>query len=338
MEKYQVLVLTDHSNHSKENSLYSLISTMLKHQLTSKIDIASRVNKENKSFFNSNEKADLFVSQVSKDFKFTENGVHLSTNLKLASLKDYDLIWLRMPPPLSKTFLDFLGKTFKNQVVINNPNGIYQTGTKAFLENFQAFCPPLKICKTKADIIKFKNRFPIVLKPLREYGGKGIIRVDGNKVWAGKKILAFKDFIHQLDNGTLPMLGVKFLKNVTEGDKRVVVVNGQIMGASLRLPAKGSWLCNVSMGGSSNLAEVEAEERRIVEAINPILSKMGIVMYGLDTLVGDDGKRVLSEINTTSIGGLPQIAALKKLPLVEEAIDLIWSYFLKNKINESSNQ
>jgi len=92
------------------------------------------------------------------------------------------------------------------------------------------------------------------------------------------------------------------------------------------------------MGGSSNLAEVEAEERRIVEAINPILSKMGIVMYGLDTLVGDDGKRVLSEINTTSIGGLPQIAALKKLPLVEEAIDLIWSYFLKNKINESSNQ
>ena len=103
------------------------------------------------------------------------------------------------------------------------------------------------------------------------------------------------------------------------------------MGASLRLPAKESWLCNVAMGGTSNFSEADEDELEIVRRVNPILSKMGIVMYGLDTLVDDDGKRVLSEINTTSIGGLPQIAKMTQQPLVEKAIDLIWAYFLTNK-------
>ena len=114
---------------------------------------------------------------------------------------------------------------------------------------------------------------------------------------------------------------MKYLKNVKQGDKRIVVVNGEILGASLRLPAENSWLCNVAMGGSSNVAQVEKEEEEIIQLINPTLSDKGIVMYGVDTLVSDDGKRVLSEINTTSIGGLPQIAAMNNLPLVEQAID-----------------
>ena len=87
------------------------------------------------------------------------------------------------------------------------------------------------------------------------------------------------------------------------------------------------------MGGSSNRTEVEPEEEAIIKLINPILTQRGIVMYGVDTLVGDDGKRVLSEINTTSIGGLPQIAAMQQEPLVEKAIDLIWKYF-----NNENNQ
>ena len=126
---------------------------------------------------------------------------------------------------------------------------------------------------------------------------------------------------------------VKYLKNVTQGDKRIIVVNGKIMGASLRLPPEGSWICNASMGGSSYAAEVDKDEENIISVINPVLSKMGIVMYGIDTLVNDERRRVLSEINTTSIGGLPQIAGFRKKPVVEEAIDLIWKYFLKHTEN-----
>ena len=104
------------------------------------------------------------------------------------------------------------------------------------------------------------------------------------------------------------------------------MINGKILGASLRLPAKGSWLCNVAMGGSSQAAQVEPEEVAIVRTIDPVLSKMGIVMYGVDTLVGDDGKRVLSEINTTSIGGVPQLAEQQGKPLVKETAHLLWNY------------
>ena len=329
MRKYNVLVLTDHTNHSKENSLYALVGTMLQHPLTQKIDIATRGNRVNDDFFQQKKNAELMVSEVNEAFSFTDDGFYLVNDLKLASLDSYDLVWLRMPPPLNKSFLDFMENVFQKQLIVNNPKGIYKTGSKEFLVNFQDVCPPIKICKSKADIIEFKNHFPIVLKPFREYGGKGIVRVDGDNVWVGKEQKSFENFLNELDENDIQYLGVKYLKNVDQGDKRIVVVNGKIMGASLRLPAKDSWICNVAMGGSSHMAEVDEDEKKIVEAINPTLSEMGIVMYGVDTLVDDDGKRVLSEINTTSIGGLPQIAKLRNLPLVEEAIDLIWTYFLQ---------
>ena len=327
MKKYNVLVLTDHSNHSRENSLYALVSKLQDHSLTFKVDIATRANKVNLDFFESKSNAKLFVNHVGQDFTFTDDGAFFSKDIIVADLKSYDLVWLRMPPPLRKTFLDYLDHVFNGQIVINNPSGIFETGSKEFLINFKDYCPPMKICKTKDDIIEFKNRFPVVLKPYREYGGKGIVKIAGEDVWSGKYKMNFDHFLKALKEDEIEYLGVKYLQNVTDGDKRIIVVNGEIMGASLRLPPEDSWICNVAMGGSSHIAEVDDNEREIVEAINPILSKMGIVMYGLDTLVGDDGKRVLSEINTTSIGGLPQIAKLRKEPLVEEAVDLIWSYF-----------
>jgi glutathione synthase len=85
------------------------------------------------------------------------------------------------------------------------------------------------------------------------------------------------------------------------------------------------------MGGSSNPTEPDADEREIVRRIHPELSRLGIVMYGVDTLVDDAGKRVLSEINTTSIGGLPQTERSTGQIAVPRAIDLIWNYFLAKR-------
>lgn len=333
MKKYNVLILTDHTNHSKENSVYAIANVLSKHALVNQLDIATKGNLGNDNFFLHLKSKNIWATKVKEDFEFSENGSHFKQDLLEVSLSNYDLIWLRLPPPLDKSFLDFLTNTFPTQFIINSPLGIYETGSKAFLMNFQKVCPPMKICNSVEDIIQFKNQFPIVLKPFREYGGKGIVRIDGESVWDGNTQMTFNEFVKNLENNDIAYLGVKFLKNVKEGDKRIIVVNGKILGASLRLPAQDSWLCNVAMGGSSHLSEINQEEYAIVETINPILSKMGIVMYGVDTLMGDDGKRILSEINTTSIGGLPQIAKQKKLPLVEEAVELIIKYFLKNKKN-----
>lgn len=331
-EQYKVLVLTDHTNHSGENSLYALVRAMSQHPLCGQIDVATRANAENNAFFTQHETFLLSATQAREDFEFSPTGKLLKQDLRQVVFTDYDLVWLRLPPPLTIPFLAFLKNSFPKQCIINNPAGIYETGSKSFLTHFEDCCPPMKICQSVEDIVAFKNQFPIVLKPFREYGGRGIVRIDGNKVWQGQHELSFDEFVMQIQNTEIAYLGVKFLKNVSKGDKRIVVVNGKIIGASLRLPAKGSWLCNVSMGGSSNFTVVNEEEQKIIERINPMLSKMGIVMYGVDTLVNDEGKRILSEINTTSIGGLPQIARMTKKPLVEEAIDLIWQYFTTNKI------
>ncbi len=331
MKKYKLLVLTDHSNHSSENSLYALVQSMSKHPQCAQIDVATRGDAENHLFFEKKMSRNLLVSKVDESFAFSVDGQSFSKNRRQENVRTYDAIWLRMPPPLSNDFLMYLISEFPNQIIINNPIGIYKTGTKEFLTNFDDCCPPMAICKSVKDIDQFKKRFPIVLKPFRDYGGKGIVRIDGNTVWDGKEQKTYAQFVKQLAGKPINYLGVKFLKNVGEGDKRIIVVNGQILGASLRLPAKGSWICNVAQGGSSNIAEVEPAEIAIIRKIDPTLSKMGIVMYGVDTLVDDDGKRVLSEINTTSIGGLPQIAKMQNKPLVKQATDLIWEYIIDSE-------
>ena len=121
-------------------------------------------------------------------------------------------------------------------------------------------------------------------------------------------------------------LSMKYLKNVSEGDKRILVVGGEILASSLRLPAKDSWLCNVAQGGKSVSSEVTEREREIIQTINPTLKKKGVLIYGADTLVDDDGKRVLSEVNTLSVGGFPQAEAQTGKPVINTLISKIFEY------------
>lgn len=326
-----MLILTDHAGHSAENSLYGLARATVVHPLCTQLDVATRANIKNDAFFKGFKGSQLTVSGIDDGFQFSMDGNAYGRNLRTVSIYDYDVVWLRMPPPLSLSFLEFLTGAFPDQLFINDPGGIYETGSKAFLLKVSEYCPPMKRCRSMEDIIEFKNQFPIVLKPLRAYGGKGIVRIDGERVWMGNEKITFKAFMDQQSGSKLDYIGVKYLKNVSKGDKRIVVVNGEILGASLRLPAKESWLCNIAMGGKSLPSEVNSEERAIIEGIHPQLSALGIVMYGVDTLVDDEGCRVLSEINTTSIGGVTQIGNQRGASVIEKAVDLIWDYIIEKK-------
>lgn len=328
MTTFKLLFLTDHRNHSAENSLYALARAMAAHAASTLVDVATRGDATNDSFFQNLQNTPLSVQRVTSSFTFQPNGASYQSDSRTANLKDYDVVWLRLPPPLSYAFLHFLKATYPSIIFINDPIGIYKTGSKEFLLNFPTLCPPMKICQSMADIVAFKDRFPIVLKPLRDYGGRGILRIDGQQVWLGKEEMNFEQFESLYRKNPITYLGVSFLKNVGQGDKRIIIVGGKIMGASLRLPPKDSWLCNVSMGGRAIPTNVTKEEQKIVQRLTPTLTKMGIVMYGVDTLMGNDGKRVLSEINTTSIGGLPQMARDQQLPLVQQAIEIVGNQVL----------
>ena len=162
----------------------------------------------------------------------------------------------------------------------------------------------MKLCHSKEDVLQFSNQFAIVLKPLREFGGKGLLKISGHSINDGQRDFDLHEYLEMLapeieQHGYLAM---KYLKNVTQGDKRLVVVAGEILASTLRLPPEDSWLCNVAQGGIAVAAEADEQEIKIVKKIQPNLKKNGILMYGVDTLADDDGKRVLSEINALSIG------------------------------------
>ncbi len=328
-----MLVLTDHHAHSAENSIYALAKALQIHPFCARLDIASRSNPRNDAFFRTNLTKALFASTVNDDFHYAADGHCFKTKLRRVTPGDYDVILLRLPHPIEDNFWQFLTDIYPERQIINQPAGIHQTGSKQFLLNFPELCPPIRLCQNIEDIEDFKSRFPIVLKPLRGYGGQGIIKIADNDVWEGNSKISFIKFAEVLSKSPFEYLGMKFLPNVTQGDKRLVVCNHSLLGASLRMPPTGSWICNAAQGGRPERADIAEEENLIAQKLDEVLFAKGIILYGFDTLANDDGKRVLSEINTTSVGGLPQIAQLNNTPVVTQVADLLWDY-VKNVIYE----
>lgn len=332
MKKLKYLVLTDHSKHSKENSLYSLMQTLAQHENTATVNVVSRGDQRNRNFFTYLKVEPLHGLVAAKDFAYDPLGRNFTTSEEQFVLSDHDVIILRLPRPLSDDFLYFLEDIFKGKVIINSPEGIRTTSTKKYLLNFPEHCPSMKLVKTKREIREFAALFPIVLKPLKEYGGKGIVKIKDNEVITGEGDLADLETFLEKNNTyiqTEGYLAMKYLKNVNQGDKRILVVNGKIMAASLRLPPKDSWVCNVAQGGRSVKSEADADEVAMIAHISPKLKAAGVLIFGADTLVDDSGKRVLSEVNTLSIGGFPQAEKQTGRPILLETINEIAKYSLE---------
>jgi glutathione synthase len=301
---------------------------MRTHPRCAEIDIASRAYAGNDAFFKAQNGDQLHVAAVTQDFAYTEGGDHLTQALRVVDPKGYDLVFLRLPRPISDEFLMWLASLLDGKAIVNHPSCILETSTKQFLLNFPGVCPPMQLCHSTTEVLDFAAKFPIVLKPLREYGGRGLLKVDGDTLDDGTTPHDTTTYLKEIEEilQTDGMLAMKFLKNVNQGDKRILVVGGQIMAASLRLPPPDSWLCNVAQGGTSVSAEATLDEEAIIAQINPKLQQAGILIYGADTLVDDEGKRVLSEINTLSIGGFPQAEQQTGRPVIQPTIDKIFKY------------
>lgn len=326
--KYDFLVLTDHSGHSSENSIYALITKLVRHPQCGKVSVASRGNSLNDDFFKNCCSTTLLAMNVDSDFNFDKSGLQFSENTELVNVENYDVIFMRLPRPISDDFLNFVAEIAKDKVIINHPKGIQLTSTKAFLLNFREVCPAIRLCHSIEEIMAFAKAFPIVLKPLKEYGGKGILKIDGNVLNDGNEDFETLAYLQNLQDyiETQGFLAMEFMKNVAQGDKRILVVNGQILASSLRLPAENSWLCNVAQGGRSVPAEVTSDEVKIIETISPKLLEAGILIFGADTLVDNNGKRILSEINTLSIGGFPQAEQQTGKKILQQTINGIMDY------------
>jgi len=326
MKKLKILLLTDHTSHIKIDSFYDLVNELYKRDIFDEIAIASRGLKDNKPFFENCATNNLIAQQIDKP-------IHFGHNWKIGNIHidftHYNVIFLRIDQPIETSFLQNLKNRNKDIVFINDPIGMIKTNSKDFLLNFSKFTPNILLVDSFQKIKQLSLEKEIVIKPLRAYGGKGISKINHNSCFIENNEVSLKTFeehINQLlffDNKVLVM---DYLKNVNQGDKRILIVNGEILGTLLRIPISSSWICNLSQGAKMARSEPTNDELKIIEEINPILLKEGIVFYGIDTLVNNNGKRVLSEINTANVGGLSAIENLYDKPATSIFVDKIIQY------------
>ncbi|MEM7659209.1 MAG: hypothetical protein AAF399_24020 [Bacteroidota bacterium] len=318
----RLLVLTDHLAHHSQESLYPLLRELSCRNLFSDISVMSRSHPKNQGLFYHHNETTGFAGQVDQGFFPATATLYLETNSREVCLEDFDWLLLRMPKPNPLDWFAYMERVFPAHRMVNRPAGIQKVGSKAYLADFPDLSPRMHLCQSLSDIEAQLASGDWVIKPLFEAGGRGIVRWKNQRIDSEGRSWSWQTFQQQL----IPYLSqgvmlVEYLERVAEGDKRILVVNGKILGSSLRLPAPDSWLCNVSQGGTAIMEAPDEHEQRLISSIWPHLAKEGIVMAGIDTLMGNHGQRVLSEINVSCPGGWYPIEITTGSPVIPRLAD-----------------
>tara|TARA_R110002124_G_scaffold180357_1_gene347933 strand:- start:2674 stop:3621 length:948 start_codon:yes stop_codon:yes gene_type:complete len=233
--------------------------------------------------------------------------------LDLASM---DVVWLRQDPPFDMAYITsthLLDMIRDTTLVVNDPFWVRNYPEKLLVLQFQGLTPPTMIARTLQDIRGFKKRHgDIILKPLYGNGGAGVFRLD-----EGDRNLAS---LHELFTGFSrePLIVQKFLPAVSKGDKRVILVDGEAVGAINRVPAEGETRSNMHVGGRAEKVELTDRDREICAAIGPLLREKGQIFVGID-VIGD----WLTEINVTSPTGIQELERFDAINVAGKIWDAI---------------
>ncbi|MDB5476754.1 MAG: gshB [Phenylobacterium sp.] len=228
-------------------------------------------------------------------------------------LSEFDVVLMRQDPPFDMHYIDatfFLEAIHPKTLVVNNPGEVRSAPEKIFVTRFPALQPPTLITWDRQAIREFRSLHgDVVLKPLNGRGGSGVTRhlADDPNFDALLEIHA--------ELAREPVIVQKFLPSVTKGDKRILLVDGEPVGAINRVPEKGQIRSNMAVGGTPEPIELSARDREICAAIGPELKARGLIFVGID-VIGD----YLTEINVTSPTGAQ---ALKRFTGID-ATEIMW--------------
>ncbi len=215
-------------------------------------------------------------------------------------LADWDVVWLRQDPPFDMGYITtthLLERIHPATLVVNDPFWVRNSPEKLLVLNFPDLTPPTLIARDLTTIRAFRARHgDIILKPLYGNGGAGVFRLD-----PGDRNLAS---LHELFSGINrePLIAQKFVPDVAKGDKRIILINGEPVGAINRVPAEGETRSNMHVGGRPEQIGLTARDREICARIGPLLREKGQVFVGID-VIGD----WLTEINVTSPTGIQEL-------------------------------
>ncbi|CUH49324.1 glutathione synthase [Ruegeria atlantica] len=226
-------------------------------------------------------------------------------------LAEFDVIWLRQDPPFDMHYITstHLLDRLKGQVlVVNDPFWVRNYPEKLLVLDFPNLTPPTTIARDLQTIKAFKEKHgDVILKPLYGNGGAGVFRLDAND----RNLTS----LHELFTGFSrePLIVQKFLPDVSNGDKRVILVDGEAVGAINRVPAAGETRSNMHVGGRPEKIGLSERDLEICAAIGPLLKEKGQIFVGID-VIGD----FLTEINVTSPTGIQELERFNGVNVAEK--------------------
>ncbi|MBO9445558.1 glutathione synthase [Ruegeria sp. R14_0] len=226
-------------------------------------------------------------------------------------LSEFDVIWLRQDPPFDMHYITsthLLDRLKGQALVVNDPFWVRNYPEKLLVLDFPDLTPPTTIARDLQTIKAFKQKHgDVILKPLYGNGGAGVFRLDAND----RNLTS----LHELFTGFSrePLIVQKFLPDVSNGDKRVILVDGEAVGAINRVPAKGETRSNMHVGGRPEKIGLTDRDLEICAAIGPLLNEKGQVFVGID-VIGD----YLTEINVTSPTGIQELERFNGVNVAEK--------------------
>jgi glutathione synthase len=227
------------------------------------------------------------------------------------ALSSFDVVLLRQDPPFDLAYITsthMLERIQPKTLVVNDPAHVRNAPEKVFVTEFPDLMPPTLITRDRDAIKQFRAEYgDIVMKPLYGKGGEAVFRLEAGDLNFGSLYDLFAATFRE------PWVVQKFLPAVREGDKRIILVDGEFAGAVNRVPAPDDLRSNMVRGGVPKETELTKREREICARLGPALRERGLLFVGIDVIDGN-----LTEINVTSPTGVravknlggPDIAAL----------------------------
>jgi glutathione synthase len=225
-------------------------------------------------------------------------------------LAAYDVVLLRQDPPFDMSYITnthLLERIHPKTLVVNDPFWVRNCPEKLMVLDFPDLTAPTLISRSITALRAFKQEHgDIILKPLYGNGGAGVFRLTSDD--------RNLNSLHELFSGINrePLIAQKFLPAVSEGDKRVILIDGEAVGAINRVPAKGETRSNMHVGGRPEAAVLTEREREICAAIGPVLRERGLIFVGIDVIGG-----VMTEINVTSPTGIQELERFDGVNIAE---------------------